>query len=105
MPRISHLRTIRRVRHLKSLWEQRHDLGPMLRDAHRGQYRISRWTQLAFLICVLYVLMPFDFLPDFLPILGWSDDAAMIFFFTRRIAAEVQRYKELKGRTLKLVRR
>ncbi len=104
MPRFTPFRTVRRARHLKSLWQQRHDLIPMLRDAHRGEYRISGWTKLAFVACLVYVLSPIDLIPDFLPILGWGDDAAILFFLTRRIAAEIQRYREQKGRALKLVR-
>ena len=92
------------MRNLKSLWEQRHDLMPMLRDAQRGDYHISLWTKMAFLGCLLYVIMPFDILPDFIPIIGWSDDATLIFFLTKRIASEIQRYKTMKEKTLRLVR-
>ena len=29
-------------------------------------------------IAILYVLLPFDFLPDFIPLLGWIDDIAVV---------------------------
>ena len=30
------------------------------------------------LLAILYVLLPFDFLPDFIPLLGWIDDIAVV---------------------------
>ena len=30
------------------------------------------------LIAILYVLLPFDFLPDLIPFIGWIDDVAVV---------------------------
>jgi len=30
------------------------------------------------LLAVLYVVSPFDFLPDFIPIIGWADDLIVL---------------------------
>ena len=30
------------------------------------------------LIAILYVLLPFDFLPDLIPFIGWIDDLAVV---------------------------
>jgi uncharacterized membrane protein YkvA (DUF1232 family) len=39
-------------------------------------YLKNPWMKVA--MYALYVLMPLDFIPDFIPILGWCDDAAAI---------------------------
>lgn len=32
-------------------------------------------TCIIIMICLLYIISPIDFLPDFIPIIGWIDDA------------------------------
>lgn len=103
MPKIPGFRAAKRIRTMAALWHHRGDLFPMFRDMYKGRYRATFFTQIAMVLCALYVIMPFDFLPDWIPILGWADDAAMIYFFTRRIIGELERYRESK-QTLKLVK-
>ncbi len=38
------------------------------------------WVRVAALGMVLYVLSPIDLISDFLPILGWADDFALLVF-------------------------
>jgi uncharacterized membrane protein YkvA (DUF1232 family) len=33
---------------------------------------------LGILLCILYVLSPFDFVPDFIPVVGWLDDVGVL---------------------------
>jgi uncharacterized membrane protein YkvA (DUF1232 family) len=37
-----------------------------------------RGVKLAALMMVLYVLSPFDILPDWMPLLGWADDVTLL---------------------------
>ncbi|HLO39769.1 MAG TPA: YkvA family protein [Phycisphaerales bacterium] len=48
------------------------------RDPKRGPLNIPHgiWV----LICLIYIISPFDFIPDFLPIIGWTDDTGMLGF-------------------------
>ena len=51
----------------------------LVRDARRGRYRtLPRWTLSAAGVALVYVLNPFDLIPDTLPLLGLLDDAAVV---------------------------
>ena len=51
----------------------------LVRDARHGRYRaVPVWTLSAAGFALLYVLNPFDLIPDALPLVGLLDDAAVI---------------------------
>ena len=51
----------------------------LIRDARRGRYRsVPVWTLSAAGFALLYVLNPFDLVPDALPVFGLLDDAAVV---------------------------
>jgi hypothetical protein len=47
-------------------------------DPRRGAFNIpyGYWI----LICIVYIISPFDFIPDFLPLVGWTDDTGVLGF-------------------------
>ncbi len=51
-------------------------------------------------IIISYIILPFDFIPDFAPVLGWLDDATLaalgMFIISKLIPAEVLRDYEKK---------
>jgi len=62
----------------------------MLRDKH---YNLS-WKSKSLLIAgLLYFLLPSDLTPDFIPIIGYIDDAAVISAIFKRLAHEVKSYE------------
>ena len=38
------------------------------------------------LLAIVYILSPYDLLPDFIPLRGWIDDGVVLFFLYRYIA-------------------
>src|SRR5215468_9813094 len=48
-----------------------------------------RHVQAALLGALAYFILPFDFLPDMLPILGFTDDAAVLATAIRRVAIHI----------------
>jgi len=104
MPVFRAYKTAKRLRSLSALWTHRRDLVSMLRDMFSGQYRATLGTKLAMLGTLLYVIWPVDIIPDFLLVLGWSDDLLITYFLLRRITGEMERYKAWKS-PLKLIRR
>jgi len=62
----------------------------MLRDKH---YNLS-WKSKSLLIAgLLYFLLPSDLTPDFIPFIGYIDDAAVISAIFKRLAHEVKSYE------------
>jgi uncharacterized membrane protein YkvA (DUF1232 family) len=48
-----------------------------------------RHVQIALLGAIAYFILPFDFLPDFLPVLGFTDDAAILATALRMVASNI----------------
>ena len=48
-----------------------------------------RHVQVALLGAVAYFILPFDFIPDMLPVLGFTDDAAILATAIRMVAAHI----------------
>lgn len=48
-----------------------------------------RHVQIALLGAIAYFILPFDFLPDILPVLGFTDDAAILATALRMVASNI----------------
>ena len=48
-----------------------------------------RHVQLALLGAIAYFILPFDFVPDMLPVLGFTDDAAVLATAIRLVATHI----------------
>jgi uncharacterized membrane protein YkvA (DUF1232 family) len=48
-----------------------------------------RHVQLALLGAIAYFILPFDFIPDMLPVLGFTDDAAVLATAIRMVATHI----------------
>lgn len=63
------------VEKLQAYWDDVQWVFKMLKDYVTGKYRKVPWRTIAVLVAALaYVLAPFDLVPDFIPVIGWSDD-------------------------------
>jgi hypothetical protein len=49
-------------------------------------------------IAAIYVVSPVDAIPDFIPVLGWTDDGAVALWFLTGIVRESGRYVEWRSR-------
>ena len=74
----------------------------MLSDSYNRRYSMTMFTKAALFLSLLYVICPFDFIPDWIPFLGWSDDVAMLYFLTGRILAETVRWEKQRLRPIKV---
>ena len=76
----------------------------MLKDYWNGKYRnVPWWVIAAIVFTLLYVLNPFDLIPDAIPLLGQLDDVAVMIICLKMIGSEVQKYKfwrEREGKTI-----
>ena len=67
----------------------------MLKSYVKGSYRrFPRGTMLAIISALVYFVSPIDAIPDFIPGVGFADDAAVIAFCLAKIDSDVQLYQE-----------
>ena len=67
---------------------------PFAEDLLAGYYcafdkETPRHVQGALLGAIAYFILPFDFIPDMLPVLGFTDDAAVLATAIRLVAAHI----------------
>ena len=69
----------------------------MVGDYYRGAYRTVVYGAIAAVVfALLYVLNPFDIVPDVVPLLGFVDDAAVIGVCLSMIERQLFEYKRWK---------
>ncbi len=76
----------------------------MLKDYYNGKYReVPWWVIAAIVFALLYVLNPFDLIPDAIPLIGQIDDVAVMVLCIKMIDSEVQKYKKWKASNEKII--
>jgi uncharacterized membrane protein YkvA (DUF1232 family) len=69
----------------------------IVKDYWSGRYRkIPYWTVAAIVAALLYVLNPFDLVPDFIPVVGQLDDALVVGACLALIGQDLHRYRQWK---------
>jgi uncharacterized membrane protein YkvA (DUF1232 family) len=69
----------------------------LVRDARQGRYQaVPVWTLSAAGFTLLYVLNPFDMIPDTLPLLGLLDDAAVVSACLSLVEQDLRDYRAWK---------
>ncbi|MBD3647257.1 MAG: DUF1232 domain-containing protein [Pseudomonadales bacterium] len=85
---------------LGEAWNDLRRLFRLLSAWSSGEYRGVRWqTILLVTTAILYFVMPFDVIPDFLAIIGLLDDATIIGFVAAKIRDELQAFSEWEDST------
>lgn len=65
----------------------------MLRDS---QYSLSLKTKAIITAALLYVVLPTDLTPDFIPFIGYIDDAAIVAAVVKTLYSEIQDYRTFR---------
>jgi len=72
----------------------------IIKDYYNGDYRqVPFWTIAAIVTALLYVLSPIDAIPDFIPVVGYLDDAAVVTVCLKMIKQDLFNYKEWRKST------
>lgn len=69
-------------------------LGAMLRDP---DFKIDWPTRAKIIAGLLYFIMPLDVIPDFIPGVGYIDDAFVIAYLVKTIGDTIERYRLFRG--------
>jgi len=69
----------------------------IIQDYINGNYReIPWWSIAAIVAALLYVLSPIDLIPDFIPVVGYVDDALIVAACLAMVETDLHEYKEWK---------
>jgi uncharacterized membrane protein YkvA (DUF1232 family) len=89
------LRGAKKAATYNTTWkEDAKDVAKMIRATWNGDFRIQKRNIFLMLLCLVYILNPFDFLPAIaLGPIGLIDDAAVLVFVYKRITGELERFR------------
>ena len=90
-------RPILNAKHGWHLFRNRKTLWQMVREAFKGTYKMSLLTTLISIFAIIYIVFPFDLIPDYIPVLGWIDDGIVFYLLILRLTRETQRYNRYKA--------
>jgi uncharacterized membrane protein YkvA (DUF1232 family) len=70
-------------------------LGRLIKAFVKGEYReVPTETLLKILASFIYFISPIDLLPDFLPVLGLTDDLALLGWVVNSISVDLDKFEE-----------
>jgi uncharacterized membrane protein YkvA (DUF1232 family) len=78
---------------LDEVWSYLTALYRLLRAYFRGDYRDIPWRSIVLVtVGIVYFVSPIDLIPDFIPVVGLVDDAAVIMFVVNQIKADLDNF-------------
>lgn len=72
------------------------DLVDIIRCHFSGKRKVSNSTIYAIIACSVYVFSPIDLIPDFIPVIGYMDDAAVVAYTCKALKTEIREYRDWK---------
>jgi uncharacterized membrane protein YkvA (DUF1232 family) len=83
---------------IKGFKSDLHTIVSLVKDWHKGIYTdVSKKTILLAIAALLYFLSPLDTIPDFLGVIGFTDDATVVLFVLNMIRKEIDQYRNWKS--------
>lgn len=78
---------------LADVWAYLTALIRLLKAYTRHKYTDIPWPSIVLaVVAVIYFVNPLDLIPDFIPVAGYVDDAAVIAFVIRQIKADLDKF-------------
>jgi len=67
----------------------------MVKAYSSGTYRALPWKSLVSIVAVLiYFVSPIDLIPDFLPVIGITDDVALVLWLIKTLGDDISKFSE-----------
>lgn len=86
------------ISNLKEYFEDFKDLFSLLKDFYNGNYKDVPWQVIASIGgSLLYVLSPIDLIPDFIPFVGYLDDALVFAACLKFAQVDLEKYRQWKN--------
>lgn len=80
---------------LKSLYHEGSILIDLIRDYWKKEYTKIPWLSITSItFTLLYILNPLDLSPDFIPIIGFIDDATVLSIALKMVNSDLNEYKK-----------
>lgn len=85
------------TRNLSVAYERVKILFDMVKDIYKGEYMaLDKMTVATAVLAIVYLVSPFDFIPEVIPGVGFVDDIAILSFAVGLCAKEIKRYTDFK---------
>ena len=82
---------------VKETWDSLKEMFELVKAYINGDYRRIPYGSLLLIVgAILYFVMPVDTIPDFLAVLGFTDDAAVIAFTIKKVKKDLDQFIEWK---------
>ena len=83
---------------LKDMWEDIKTMVLLLKDYVKGDYKDVPWKVIATIAgAIAYFVMPIDVIPDFIPIVGYMDDAMVLKLALEFAGSDLEKYRVWKA--------
>ena len=82
---------------LKRMLKNLKDLYTLFRDSIKGKYDLHPVTLGIIGGGLLYFIIPLDLIPDYLPVVGYLDDLALLTTIVNSLHAEIEKYRNWKN--------
>jgi uncharacterized membrane protein YkvA (DUF1232 family) len=78
---------------LSDIWQNLTALLRLLQAYNRHEYTDIPWGSIVMVVvAIIYFVSPIDLIPDFIPVAGYVDDAAVIAFVLRQVRGDLDKF-------------
>jgi uncharacterized membrane protein YkvA (DUF1232 family) len=69
-------------------------IASLIKNYASGEYRdVSKGSIISVVAALIYFASPLDFIPDFVPMLGFADDLALLTFVISKLGNELEKFQ------------